>query len=380
MLVVAIGTMALVIVLSVFNGLEDLLRSLYGTVDPNLIVMPAEGKSFTYTDDLKSQIKGVDGIINITEVLEHNALLRYDEAQRVARVKGVSENFIEQKRLTDYMVFGDLKLKENNVAYAIVGRGVQYDLSINPRSDFYTIQMYFPDELRPGVVNPEKMYRFRNILPGGVFAIEKSYDENLVFVPIEFAEDLFNKRGMRSSLELQVDPGMDIKSLKSSLQQKLGAKYLVQSNEDIHSDLYRVLGYEKFFVFLTFSIIIGIASINIFFSLSMLAIDKKKDVSILTAMGAPAKLIRNIFLIEGCIVAFTGAFTGLGLGLLVSYVQQNYGLVTMGMETAIIDAYPIKVEWYDVMYTVLAIVIITIVTAIQPAINASKNITLTELQ
>ena len=148
----------------------------------------------------------------------------------------------------------------------------------------------------------------------------------------------------------------------------------------IRDSLYRVLSYEKFFVFLTFSIIIAIASINIFFSLNMLVLDKKKDVAILSAQGATRGLITKIFLLEGCIVAFTGAFTGLLLGLLVSFVQQEFGLVTMGMQTAIIDAYPVKVEWLDVLLTVLSIIVITIVTSIQPALSASKSVAMTDLQ
>lgn len=380
MLVVAIGTMALIIVLSVFNGLEGLLRNLYGTVDPNLVVSANVGKSFVYGPDISNKVNSLEEIVSITEVLEDNVLIKYNNAQRVARVKGVSESFIEQGRLEDYLVFGDLKLTSNDISYAIVGRGVQYDLSINPKNDFYTIQMYFPDEVRPGMLNPEKMYRLKNILPGGVFAVEKSYDENLVYVPIRFAEDLFNKKGKRNLLELQLAPSADPNEVKKRLQDLLGSSFLVQSNDEIHSDLYRVLSYEKFFVFLTFSIIIAIASINIFFSLNMLVLDKKKDVAILSAQGATRGLITKIFLLEGCIVAFTGAFTGLLLGLLVSFVQQEFGLVTMGMQTAIIDAYPVKVEWLDVLLTVLSIIVITIVTSIQPALSASKSVAMTDLQ
>jgi lipoprotein-releasing system permease protein len=380
MLVVAIGTMALIIVLSVFNGLEGILRNLYGTVDANLVVLPASGKSFLYTEYISSSIKNTEGVVSITEVLEDNALIKYNGSQRVARIKGVSENFVKEGRLDNYLVFGDLKLKENDISYAVVGMGVRHDLSINPRNDFYTLQMYYPDKLNPGQLNPEKMYRLKNILPAGVFAIEKSYDENLVFVPIDFAEGLFGKKDKRSSLELELAPGTNLPQIKESLAGKLGDSFVIKSNDEIHGDLYRVLSYEKFFVFLTFSIIIGIAAINIFFSLNMLAIDKKKDVAILTAMGAKRTLIRNIFLFEGSIVAFTGAFTGLALGLIISYAQQEFGFVTMGMQTAIIDAYPVRVEWLDVFFTILAIISITIATAIQPAINASRNIILHELQ
>ncbi len=380
MLVVAIGTMALIIVLSVFNGLEGILRSLYGTVDANLVVMPTSGKSFEFNDDLRNEIAKVEGVYSITEVLEDNALIKYNGAQRVAKVRGVSEEFIDEGRLENYLVFGDLKLVENNIAYAVVGMGVRHDLSINPKNDFYTLQMYYPDQLKPGQLNPERMYRVKNILPAGVFAIEKSYDENLVFVPIDFAGQLFNKPNRRSSLEISLTDGSDPQTVKAKVKDRIGAEYQVLSNDEVHGDLYSVLSYEKFFVFLTFSIIIGIAAINIFFSLNMLAIDKKKDVAILTAQGATKKIIRNIFLLEGCIVAFTGAFTGLALGLLVSFLQQEFGFVTMGMQTAIMNAYPVKVEWMDVGYTVLAIIFITIITAIQPAISASKNIKLNELQ
>jgi lipoprotein-releasing system permease protein len=380
MLVVAIGTMALIIVLSVFNGLEGLLRELYGTVDPNLIVTAKVGKSFEYTDELKSSLLDETGIDGITEVLEDNVLIRYNKAQRVARVKGVSEDFISQGRLEDYIVYGENKLYDNEVPYAILGRGVQYDLSVNPSNDFYTLQMYFPEDIGPAVVNPDRMYKVKHILPGSVFAVEKYYDENYVYVPIKFAESLFDKPGKRSALEIQLDTDYSTDDVKTRLNTILGNAFLVQSNEEIHGGLYKILKYEKFFVFLTFSVIIAIASINIFFSLTMLAIDKKKDIAILAAQGASSHLIRNIFLLEGCIVAFTGAFTGLILGLLISYLQQQFGIISMGVQSAIIDAYPVKIEWVDVLMTALCIVIITIITAIQPAIKASRNIEVKALQ
>lgn len=380
MLVVAVGTMALIIVLSVFNGLENLLRLTYGTVEPNLTVTATAGKSFEYTDVLKTLLTDYPKTASVTEVLEDNVLIKYNKAQRIARVKGVSENFVDLNRLDDYIVYGELKLKENNVPYAILGRGVQYDLSVNPANDFYTLQMWFPQDVGPAVVNPERMFTIKHILPGSVFAVEKTIDETYVFVPIDFAEALFSKKGRRSALELQLAAGSDHDVVKADLQQLLGNDFKVQSNEELHGGLYKILRYEKFFVFLTFSVIIGIASINIFFSLTMLALDKKKDVMVLMAQGASKKLIRNIFLFEGCIVAFAGAFSGLGLGLLISYIQQEFGLISMGLTAAISEAYPVKIEWFDVVLTVLCIIVITIITAIQPAIKASRSIDVKMLQ
>lgn len=380
MFVVAIGTMALIIVLSVFNGLEGLLRSLYGTVDPHLVVTAHLGKSFPYTDELATDVKSVGGIGLITEVLEDNVLLKYNNAQRVARVKGVSEDFVTQGRLDAFMVYGDLALSKNNVPNAILGRGVQYDLSVNPSNDFYTLQMYYPGDLRPGLINPDRMYQVRNIHPGSVFAVEKHYDENYVYVPIAFTESLFEKTGRRSALEIQLRAGADSHAVQDALSRKLGEEFMVRSGEELHGDLYQVLRLEKFFVFLTFSIIIAIASINIFFSLNMLAIDKRKDIAILFAQGAQKSLVRNIFLFEGCIVAFSGAFTGLLLGLLISYIQQQFGVISMGMETAIMEAYPVSIKWLDILLTVLCIIALTIITAIHPAVSAAREFEIKSLQ
>lgn len=380
MLVVAIGTMSLIIVLSVFNGLEGLLRGMYGTVDPQLVVRARLGKSFAYDQSLEQRVATVPGVERITGVLEDNVLLKYNAAQRVARVKGVSADFEEADRLDAYLVYGDGRLMKNDIAYAILGRGVQYDLSVNPASDLYTLQMYYPKDIRPGVTNPERMFNLRHILPASVFAIEKSYDENLVFVPLAFAEELFDKKGQRSALEIGVVDGFSLTAVRDELRKVLGAEYEVLSTDELHADLYRILSMEKFFVFLTFSLIIAIASINIFFALTMLAIDKRKDVAILGAQGATPGLIRRIFLYEGCIVAFTGAFTGLLLGLLVCVLQQQFGWVTMGVQTAIVDAYPVKILPLDIAYTMACIVCITLASAVHPALGAARNMRLQELQ
>lgn len=381
MVVVATGTMALIIALSVFNGLEGLLRSLYSTVDPNLIVMPVEGKTFYYDEDLKKKFRQIEGIQIVTEVAEDNALIRYKDAQRVVRIKGVGDNFAKQGRLDRSIVQGSASLKSDGINYAIIGRGIQYDLTVMPGNDFYALQIYYPKrDINPNALNPDKMLNVSHILPGGVFAIEKYYDENFVYVPIEFAEQLFEYDGKRTSLEIKSDETRTNEELKTQILSSIGADYKVLTNAEIHGDLYRILKTEKFFVFLVFSIIIAIASINIFFSLTMLVIDKKKDVAVLTAIGANSKLIRNVFLIEGALVAFTGAFIGLALGLALCFAQQTFGVVSMGMQTAIMDAYPVKVELMDTCYTVLFIILIAFVSSIKPAIKASKEFSTEMLQ
>lgn len=380
MVVVAIGTAALIIALSVFNGLEGLLRNMYGNFDPDVIIQPSSGKSFAFNEQLVEQIESVPGVIAVTKVVEDNVLVRYKEAQRVVRMKGASREFDEYSGIKKSIVSGEFPLVRDSIGYALIGRGIQYDLSINLNNDFYTLQLYYPKDLGPGVVNPDRMYKVLNIIPGGIFAIEQYYDDNFLFVPIEFAQELLGYENRLSSYELYVEEGAERKALKADLQSSLGGNFKVILGDELHADLYKVLKIEKLFVFLILTAIIGIASINIFFSLTMLVIEKKKDISVLFAQGASQRFIRNIFLLEGCIVAFTGAGLGLALGLMVSYAQQEFGIIGMGVQGAIVDSYPIQIEYTDVFMTVVAIIVITLLASIQPAMKAGKSFSTHTLQ
>ncbi|SNS42031.1 lipoprotein-releasing system permease protein [Ekhidna lutea] len=380
MVVVSIGTMCLIIALSVFNGLEGLLRSMYGNFDPDIVITPTYGKSFESNSDHLAKIRSVDGILGVSEVIEDNVLVEYKESQRLVRMKGVSRDFDKYSGIKNVMVAGEFPLVRDSIGYALIGRGVQYDLSLSLKNDFYTLQMYYPKDIAPGVVNPSRMYNLLNIIPGGIFAIEKYYDDNYVFVPVEFAKDLLNYGNKLTSYDVYLQEDRDPATVKKQIQANLGEQFKVKLGEELHSDLYKVLKIEKLFVFLILVAIIGIASINIFFSLTMLVIEKKKDISILFAQGASTKLIRNIFLYEGSIVAFSGAGVGLILGISLSLLQQHFGLVGMGMDTAVINSYPVKIEVTDILLTVIAVILITILASIQPAIKASKSFSTQTLQ
>ncbi len=377
---VAVGTATLVVVLSVFNGLEDLLRSLYNTFDPELKVMPVSGKSFTLEEAKLEELKKVEGLSIITEVIEDNALVRYRESQMVVRVKGVSDNFLEQKRLDRALVAGRLMLRDDDLRYAIIGRGVQYTLSISLKDDFHALQFYTPQAVKPGTLDPSKLFTQKNIMPGGVFAIEKQYDNNYIFVPLDFAQELFDYDVKRTALEIKLASGANTTRVQQQLAAILGDQFEVLNSDQQHAELYKLLGIEKLFVFLTFSFILAIASFNIFFSLSMLAIDKRPDVAILNALGADHSLIKKIFLAEGAIIALSGAMIGLGLGLVICVLQQEYGLVSMGMTTSILEAYPVKIKPTDFLYTGLLIFVITFLASYRPAVLAAKSLSLRYLQ
>jgi lipoprotein-releasing system permease protein len=376
---VAFSTAALVIVLSVFNGLEDLLKSLYTSFDPELKIELKKGKSFEVDENLIQRLKGVPGVEIITEVIEDYAYVRYRDADIVVTLKGVSESFLDQHRLDNSMVEGKLILSKNEIDYAVVGRGVQYALSLSVTESIHPLQVFYIKNLKSSSLDPSQLYSRRVIQPGGVFSIEKNYDDNFIFVPLHFAQDLLNYGNKRTSLEIKTTGKLPLKETQAGIAEVLGPEFSVLTNQEQHADLYRLLKIEKLFTFIALTLLILVASINIFFSLMMLVIDKKKDISVLFAMGSGTNLIRNIFLSEGALIAFTGAFTGLILGGIVCWLQDSFGVVGMGMENAIVSSYPIKMKLMDFALTALVIVIITTLVSFYPARLAARSYSLQRL-
>ena len=373
MIGVAFATAALIVVLSVFNGLEDLLRSLYTSFDPQLKIEATKGKSFSVDSTMINRIQSLAGVGIVTEVIEDYGYVRYKDADLVVMIKGVTNNFIDQHRLDDHIDEGQLKLTDKGINYAIIGRGVKYALSINLDNQFDLLQVFYIKTLKPSAaLDPSQLYSQRAIKPGAVFSIEKSYDENYVFLPLEFVRDLTAYGSKRTSLEIKVKDGASVRAVQDEVRQLLGSGFLVQTNEEQHQDLYRLLKIEKLFTFLSLSLLITIGSLNIFFSLMMLAIDKKKDVSILFALGAGQNLIRRIFLSEGALIAFVGAGTGLVLGAFLCWAQARFGLVSMGMDNAVIPNYPVRMSLQDFASVSAVVVMVTLLVSIYPASRAAR--------
>lgn len=375
MLVVAVGTIALIVVLSVFNGLEGLIRTLYSTFDAELRIVPEKGKTFELTDELIALVEQTEGVAFITEVAEDNALVRYQDAEKVVKIKGVSKEFMEQQRLDRAIVQGELRFKNGEVPLAILGAGVRNELSVSLENDFYVLRLYYPRNVRPGTLDPSKYYIQQNIKPGGVFSIEKQYDDNYIFVPLDFALRLFDYGSRRSALEIATSPEVSVRKVQNRLRESLPPGLLVQNSDEQHSSLLRAIYIEKLFVYIAFTFILAVASFNIFFALTMLAIDKRKDIAVLFSMGASKKLVRNIFLAEGAIIALTGAIIGLVVGISIVLLQEQFGLVGMGMQTAVESAYPVKLQWTDLLFTSISIILITFLASFRPATIASNTST-----
>lgn len=370
---VAFITAALIIVLSVFNGLESLLSSLNSSFDPEIKIVARQGKSFERSKELIEKIQSIKGVEIVTEVIEDYAYVRYRDENQVITVKGVGENFIQQNRIPkENIVEGELKLQDNGVPYAIVGRGVQYTLSIAVNEPLFPLQMYYIKNVKSVGLDPSKLYTKKNIIPGGVFSIVQTFDENYIIVPLDFAAELLSYENRRTSLEVKMASGSNTAVVEDEIQKTLGSSFDVLNNEEQHKDLYTLLRMEKLFAFMALSLLLLLGSINIFFALMMLALDKKKDISVLSAMGANTSQIRNIFMTEGALIAFIGAFVGLVLGGAFCYLQLKYGIISMGMESSITQGYPIQVKVTDFISAFIVVSIITVIISFHPAKLASR--------
>ena len=377
---VAISTMALVAVMSVFNGLEDLIRGLFSSFDSELQVTPVAGKTFVASEEWLNAIREVEGVEVITEVIEDNALLEYRGNQHIARVKAVSDNYFDHERFSKGYFWGDTTLGTTIRPGAILGRGVAFALSINLDDINSILTIYYPKAPKSAAtLDPNQLYTAGQVEPRGFFSIEQGVDNEYILVPLDFFKEMLSYDQKRTALELKVASGYSISSVQEAVEAHLGAEFAVKNADEQHATLIRTVKLEKLVVFLTLTFILALASFNIFFSLSMLAIEKKKDLAVLKSMGAKNSLIRGIFLKQGALIAFSGAILGLILGLLLVGAQEKFGLISLGIVSGVVDAYPVRIHWPDLGWISLAVVTITLLASWRPAWIAAQVDPLEEL-
>ena len=375
---VMVGTSSLIIVLSVFNGLEDLLKSLYINFNPEIKIVSNNSKYFIQNNDQINNINNIEGVDFVSKVIEDRAIASYNGIEIPVYIKGADSSFSFQNRLNKNIVEGDFILKKNNSSYAVVGRGVKYKISLNLNDNFNNLILYSvsPDfSFIPSGIQ-KKPFNQMSIIPSGVFAIEQQIDNNFIISSLTFVEKLFEKKNKITALELKINEKQDVYKIKSDIKNIVGDDYNVLTIEEQHSDLYKILTTEKLIVFIIFSFILIISSFNIFFLLSMHAIDKKRDLSILLSLGFTEKSIKKIFYFESMIISILGIIIGGALGVLLCVLQNEYGLVSLGMETAIIKYYPVKVKLSDILIIVSIVFFISIIASIKPSLIAIQKINL----
>ena len=355
---VAIGTMALVIILSVFNGFDRLVKSLFNSFDPDIRITKAEGKTFVPDSLLFNKIKNYPFVLHFSEVVEENALLRYGDKQYIATVKGVDTGYSKIIWIDSMMMEGEFKLMKINRPYAVVGQGVAYYLGIGLH--FIDPIMIFVPRRTSGVsLNPDNAFSRRFIYASGIFRIEQEVDSKYLLVPISFARDLLEYTNEVTSVEIQLNPKYDSRKAYQELENVLGPSYIVKDRYQQKEFFYKILKSEKWAIFFILSFILMVASFNIVGSLTMLILDKKKDIAVLHSMGTNSNTLRQIFLTEGSFIALAGALIGLAIGATICYLQMKYSIVHLqGSGSFVINAYPVFMKASDftlVFFTVLLI-------------------------
>lgn len=364
---VFIGAMALIVVLSVFNGFENLVVSLYNSFDPDIKITPATGKMFDPDAAPFQKLKEIKGIRNAGKTLEENVLIKYRDKQYIATIKGVENSFPQMSGIDTMISEGDFALQKDSEYYAVVGQGVAYNLALSLGDMINPLTFYVPKPGKEAVINPEDAFSVSGIYPAGVFSIQQDFDNKYVLVPIDFARELLGQNRKVSSLEITLDPDADQASIKKQIQSLLGNNFEVKNRYEQHIFLYRIMKSEKWAVFLILAFILIVATFNIVGSITMLVVDKKQDIIILKNLGADTDLIRKIFIAEGLMISLSGAILGLIAGAGICWLQETFGLVKLGGEgTFVVSHYPVKMMAADFIYVFLTVITIGFVAAWYP--------------
>lgn len=360
---VAVATMALVVTLSVFNGFHDLVASLLTSFDPQIEIVPTKGKTAPADDPILTKIRNLPQVDVATESVEDQAMAIYKGRQAMIKVKGVEDNFSELSHINDILYGdGEFSLHAANLQFGVVGIRLADNLGMTADWDGQ-LKIYAPKrEGQLDLMNPTEGFVEDSVIsPGVVFSVKQAhYDRDYVLTSIAFARNLFGQQGMLSQLEIRLKPGSDLDAVKAEMQKIAGSKYRVLDRMEQQADTFKIMKIEKFIAYIFLTFILAVACFNIIGSLSMLIIDKKNDVVTLRNMGASDKQIVRIFLFEGRMISAIGAILGILVGLLLCWLQQVYGLVSLGRSSGsfIVDAYPVSVHPEDIIIifiTVLAV-------------------------
>ena len=379
---VAIGVVsaAMMITFSVFNGFEHEVKSLYKAIYPDVRITATRGKFFLASAISIPDILHQVGVVMVTPVIEDNALAGdmdnisgSTNKQKVVTVKGIQNSYFKVNNVSEFMDGGIDSVSEEPVVTAIAGRGIAQELGVDINNAFSSIQLYYPN---PQVTNPEadpiNAYQSLKLHPAGMFAIGNEFDDKYILAPIAGVQQLFHAPGMYSSIEIKTVSAVVSDRIRQQLQTQLGSAYKVETRYEQNKTVYMMVAAEKWVTYVILAFVLIIASFNMVGALSMLVIEKKKDIAILRAMGAEGSTIRKIFLLEGVLWAGVGGVSGLTLGTLISLIQQKFGIIKL-QGAFVVDAYPVKVHISDIALVAATIIVVGLLAAWYPAQRASKS-------
>lgn len=352
---VAIPVMAMVILLSVFNGFEGLIKSMYRSFDPDIRITPVRGKVFPIDSLPRERFLAIDGVRDAAYALEDNAVFEYRDRQAFGTMCGVDSLYRQVVPLDSLRTEGVFQLQFGDFPEAYVGQGMAYALGIRVNLNS-PISVYVPRRGRVSPLLPYSFYKKQNIFPSGVFALEAEVDGKYVIVPLHFAQELLDYPGQASSVAIRLEADASPQRVQQQIGQWLGDDYKIQSRYQQKESFYRIMMYEKWGIYFIILLVLVIASFSLIGSLVMLIIEKRKDSQTLVTMGADTKLLRKIFVAEGMLIYLIGAGGGLLLGVALALAQQHFGFLKLSGETFLIDAYPVEVHPSDLAWVIVTFV------------------------
>ncbi len=354
---IAIGTAALIIILSVYNGFEDLIRSLYSTHECDLLIIPAAGKSFDPGTADFEKVREMVEIRHFCEIVQENLFVKYNQEESVATIKGVDSVFQSFTGLRNYMSEGEFSLWHGELPQAVLGRGLAMNLGL--RVHFVDpLVLYLPSRTREiSLINPASSLNTEKVFPAGVFSLEKGYDNSFIFVPLSVARSLTEYENEVTSVELYLNEEADNEKVRKKIQSIIGDSFIIKTRYEQNETLYKMMTAEKLSIYIILLFVIIIISANLFGSLSMLIIEKRDDAAVLRSMGADEKTVRRVFLFEGWMISLLGILAGVIIGVAVCLLQIRFGLVPMP-GNFIVEAYPVVVKFWDIVFTVLGVALI----------------------
>ncbi len=361
---IAVGTAALIIVLSAFNGLEGMISTMFNNFHSELRVEPVKGKYFSNDKIDTAAISLISGIDNVSYVVEDICMVRYGDKQQVVYIKGVETNKGFEQKFKPLLLNGSSYLGNDSMPQAIVGAGIFYSLGINI-NDFTTpLTFYSPKRKTPASADISSAFNTQNAVVGGIFSVQQDFDDKYIIVPVSVARNLFEYDNISSALEISIGNEKNISAIENKLQSMLGSDFNVKNRIEQEEALYKIMKSEKLIVFLILSLILLITSFTIISTLTLEIVGKQKDLSTLFALGASVQKIRRIIISHGFIISFLGMISGFIIGYFIIILQQHFGLVRFSSgSTFISDIYPVKIIWSDFVYVFITVIAITAVVS-----------------
>jgi len=372
---VMVGTMGLIGVLSVFNRFEDLVKSLFNTFNPDMMITPKIGKTFDPKEIPTEKILQLNGVVSYTEVVEENALLKHNSEQYIATLKGVSEGFFNENPLDTMILDGGFYVKQDQVDYAIMGYLVAYNLGIRINDYESPVIAYVPRRTTSTFTTFDQSFNSGGLIVSSVFSVQQEIDAEYVIVPIDFMRSLMEYENEVTGIEIRLASEAETKKVQETVEQLTGDKFDVKNRFQQQALLYKIMRSEKWAIFLILTFILIIATFNVVGSLSMLILDKQKDIAVLYSLGASDSLIKKIFLTEGVLISIIGAFTGLFFGFLLCWLQIEFGLIKLGDDPSafVIPYYPVKMKLLDFIWVFATVSVIGVAAAWYPVKQISKK-------